>query len=87
MVFESERTTFSAVDVADNRDLAADLPLWQRMKHALTGGPQRLARLADELGANVDTLERTVRRKSALFTRVPSADGVTRIALLESRAA
>ena len=87
VIFETDRTTFSMVDVADNRDLAADLPLWQRMKHALSRGPQTLAKLADELGANVDTLDRTVRRKSAVFTRVANSDGITRIALLESRAA
>lgn len=87
VVFESQRTTFSRVDVAGNRDLAAELPLWMRMKHALSRGPQTLARLAEDLGANVETLDRTVRRKSAVFTRVPSPDGISRIALLESRAA
>lgn len=85
--FDADRTTFTRVDVADNRELAAELPLWLRMKHALTRGPQTLARLAEDLGANVDTLDRTVRRKSALFVRVPGSDGISRIGLLEGRAA
>jgi hypothetical protein len=87
IIFDGDTTTFSCVNVADNNDLAESLPLWQRMRHALNRGPLTLARLADDLGANVDTLDRTVRRKSALFTRVPSADGISRIALVERRSA
>lgn len=85
--FDEERTSFARVNVADVSELAESLPLWQRMKSALTSGPLTLARLADDLGANVDTLDRTVRRKGALFTRIASADGVTRIALVERRIA
>jgi hypothetical protein len=85
--FDAERTSFARVNVADVTELAESLPLWQRMKSALSSGPLTLARLADDLGANVDTLDRTVRRKGGLFTRVPSADGVTRIALVERRTA
>ena len=84
--FERDRIVVNAVDVRDVQELAEALPLWQRMKSALGRGPQTLARLAEDLGANVETLERTVRRKNGLFTRVPSDDGVTRIALVERRA-
>jgi len=87
VTFETDRTVFSRVAVADVTELAESLPLWQRMKSALTRGPLTLARLADELGANVDTLDRTVRRKSGMFTRVSDEDGVTRIALVERRTA
>lgn len=84
--FEANRTLVQRVDVRDVNELAEALPLWQRMKHVLNTGPKTLALLADELGANVETLDRTVRRKSAVFTRVPSSDGVTRISLVDSRA-
>jgi hypothetical protein len=80
--FAPERITVRNVDVATVDGLADALPLWQRMKTALTRGPQTLARLSDDLGANVETLDRTVRRKNGLFTRVPSTDGITRIALI-----
>jgi hypothetical protein len=76
-----------SVDVQDVQDLAESLPLWQRMKSALTRGPRTLASLAEELHANVESLDRTVRRKNGLFTRVPSSDGIARVALVESRVA
>jgi hypothetical protein len=86
--FDQDRTAFSRVNVATVSELAESLPLWQRMRHALSSGPRTLAQLAADLDANVDTLDRTVRRKSGLFTRVDRADdGVTRIALVEQRAA
>ena len=87
VAFHVDRTTFTRVNVADVNELAESLPLWQRMRSALSRGPMTLTRLAEDLGANVDTLDRTVRRKSKLFTRVPSTDGTTRIALVESRIA
>jgi hypothetical protein len=85
--FGGDRIVVSNVDVRDVQELAENLPLWARMKTALMHGPQTLARLAEDLGANVETLDRTVRRKNGLFTRVPSTDGITRIALIETRVA
>jgi hypothetical protein len=85
VTFEATRIVFARVDVADHIELAEALPIWQRLKSALTRGPQTLAWLAEDLGANVDTIDRTVRRKTELFTRVPSDDGVTRIALVHRR--
>jgi hypothetical protein len=87
IAFDAGRTVFSRINIADVHDLADSLPMWQRLQQALRTGPQTLARLAEDLGANVETLDRTVRRKSGLFTRVPSKDGISRIALLETRVA
>jgi hypothetical protein len=85
VTFMSERTVIQPVEIAKVDELADSLPLWQRMKDALTNGPRTLASLAETLEASVDTLDRTVRRKSALFTRV-SRDGIAHIALVERRA-
>jgi hypothetical protein len=85
IAFTPSTTTFTRVNVADVSELAEALPMWQRMQHRLRSGPMTLARLADELGANVETLDRTVRRKSALFVRLPGSDGITRVALAERR--
>lgn len=85
--FAGDRTCVSRVNVADIDDLATQLPLWQRMRSALAHGPLTMASLAEDLGAKVETIERTVRRKDGLFMRVSSADGVTRIALVERRSA
>jgi hypothetical protein len=83
--FDPDRIAVRNVDPVTVQAFVEDLPLWQRMKHALTPGPQTIARLAQDLGANAESLERTVRRKNGLFTRVPGPDGVARIALLEGR--
>jgi hypothetical protein len=86
--FDGDHIDVTSVDVRDVQELAESLPTWQRLKSALTRGPRTLASLAEELGANVDTLDRTVRRKTELFTRVPNPDdGITRIALVERRTA
>jgi hypothetical protein len=74
------------VDLAQVDGLADSLPVWQRMRAALNQGPRTLAALAEDLGEKVDTVDRTVRRKSQLFTKVSSTDGITRIALVERRA-
>lgn len=84
---DDARVRVSKIDVAGVEELAAQLPLWQRMKAAVAHTPQTFASLAEQLGANIETLERTVRRKTGLFTRVSGADGITRIALVERREA
>jgi len=83
--FTPERIFVRGVDLATVEGLADSLPLWLRMKHAVSRGPQTLATLADELGAKVETIDRTVRRKNGMFTRVPGTDGIARIALVETR--
>lgn len=83
---DDTRIAIDPIAVADVSELAEGLPLWQRLQGALRRGPQTLATLADDLGASVDTLDRTVRRRSGLFTRVSGSDGIRRIALVERRA-
>ena len=65
---------------------AVSLPLWQRIKSAVTHGPQTLAALAEDLDAKVDTVKKAVQRHPHMFTRVTGKDGVQRNALQERRA-
>jgi hypothetical protein len=88
--FGTERTYVSTVDLAKVDDLAPGLRLWYRVKVALQDGPPRtVAELAEELGEKVDSVDKAIKRKSAgkdpLFTRIPSPDGVAKIALVERR--
>ena len=46
---------------------------------------QAMVALAEELDAKVDSLEKAVKRKHRVFTRVDGDNGVARIALLERR--
>ena len=86
VTFQGDRTRIDRVDVAGVDELVTSLPLWLRMKDALKDGPQTLASLAADLDAPVDSIDKTVRRKSALFTKVSNfEDRVTRIALVEHR--
>ena len=87
VTFSETQTEITPTSIAVISALAEYAPLWQRMKDALTRGPLTLVDLAKELDAKVETLDRTVRRKSGLFTRVSAfKDGITRIALVERRA-
>ena len=83
--FDAERTIYTPVNVADVQDLSTSLPLWQRMKQSVANRPMTLALLSEELDANVDSIDRTVRRKDRVFARTDGSDGVARIALLERR--
>jgi hypothetical protein len=93
--FDPDRIAVRNVDATTVPAFAEKLPLWQRMRTALLRGPLTLSRLAEELGAQdtadlkrtVQSLERTVRRRNGMFTRVPGQDGITRIALVEARIA
>jgi hypothetical protein len=85
---DGSRTSVRRIDLADVDEMATKLPLWQRMAHALRGGPMTIAALAEELEAKVKTIEKAVERsKGRTFARAPGADGVSRIRLVERRAA
>lgn len=85
--FMQERTVFTRVDVADVDELAASIPLWQRIRRELTSGkPKTFSELSALLDVKVDTVEKAVKRRGAVFTRVKSDDGIHRIALVERRA-
>ena len=83
--FTADRTTLRTTNLATVPDLAEKLPLWQRVREIVKYGPLTLARLAKDLEANVETLDRTVRRRRDVFARVDGIDGVSRIALVERR--
>jgi hypothetical protein len=85
IAFDDTRTRFERIDITSVDELAEALPLWQRIRHSVQHTPQTLISLAQELGKPVDSVDKAVRRKNGMFTRVAGADGVTRIALLETR--
>ena len=67
-------------------ELADKLPLWQRLKTVLSGGPQTLAALAERLGSKVDTIDKTARRKSLVFVRLTNhPNGIAPLALVDRR--
>jgi hypothetical protein len=70
----------------DVAELAAGLPLWDRIRQALRRSPQTLAVLAEELNAKPDSLDRIVRRHKNLFKKITGSDGIHRIALVERQA-
>lgn len=86
--FADANTTIRRVNIADVDELAASLPLWQRMKHALRSGPLTAAALAGELDAKEDSIAKAGRRyEGKVFTWLSDASGTRRIALLHRGAA
>jgi hypothetical protein len=81
--FGPERTHIVRVDLAHVDELAAELPLWQRIKALVGRQPQSLAAIAEGLGAKLDSVEKAVQRKAKVFTR--TSTGL--IALVERRSA
>ena len=88
ITFTNERTTFTRVDVASVDELVTSLPIRERIRGVLkSGAPKTIAEIASIVGATKDSVEKTLKRNSKLFTRVPQTeDGIHRFALLERRA-
>jgi hypothetical protein len=85
--FDADQITVLPVDLAGVDGLADRIPLPTRIIHLLRRGPLSYAQIAEELGAKTDSVIKAVTRGTKAFTKVSGQDGVTRIALLEQRAA
>jgi hypothetical protein len=85
--FDDQRTTYTRVDIQDVAELAAAMPLWQRIIAEVRSGPKTYLQLAEALEQKVDSVEKAVKRKGGVFTRVTGPDGIHRVALLEMRPA
>ena len=87
--FTPERIQVTPADLATVEGLAERLPVPVRIAAALKRGPTTIARLADDLGAKVDTVEKALRRgEGRRFLRLlDQPDGITRWALAERRSA
>jgi hypothetical protein len=88
VTFGDERTTIAPTDLADVTELAAGLPLWQRMVGLLRTGSMTMVEMASDLDVKVDSVSKAVRRgEHKVFTRIPGPDGIYRIGLLTREAA
>jgi hypothetical protein len=84
--FTEERIHVQNVDLATVEGLAEKLPLAVRMIHLLKRGPLSFAEIANELDAKVDSVIKAATRGKS-FTKVRSADGIARLALVERQVA
>lgn len=78
---DNSRVTISRADPADDPELAAGLPVRQRMASALRHGAMPAKDLAEEIGADLETIRRTARRHKRQFTVLEGG----RLSLLEAR--
>jgi hypothetical protein len=78
------RINVRKIDLLDVEGLADRLPLASRIGGALRTGPLSYAELATRLDAKVDSIIKAVNRNN-VFVKVPSQDGIQRIALAERR--
>lgn len=81
-----DRICVESVNLADVDGLSDKLPLAMRISHALQAGPLTFAAIAERLDAKVDSVIKAVNRNTK-FTKVVGSDGVTKISLVERRAA
>jgi hypothetical protein len=79
------RVTVERVGLADVPELAERQSTRDRLRDLLQRGPLLSTMVASELGVKSDTLKKTVQRFPHLFTKHISADGETRLALVERR--
>jgi hypothetical protein len=84
LMFEDGQIAITPVNVAENEQLAARLPLGERMAHLLRRQPMTIAAIAEALDAKPDTVAKAAARGNR-FTKAPGPDGVYRIALVERR--
>lgn len=84
--FEADRTSVKRVEPATVESLAAEVPLWQRVKQIVRTNPMGFADLAEELGANLKSIEKAVQRKPHMFALVPGPGGTNKVTLIDRRA-
>lgn len=60
--FLDTQTLVEPFDVAENTELAAKLPVWQRMQKALKRGPLSVQEIAERIEAPEDTVRKTAKR-------------------------
>lgn len=65
--FTADRTYFTKSDPADSPPLAEKMTVRQRMIHLLRGGSLPIERIAEELEADLETVQRTLRRHRTTF--------------------
>ena len=81
ITFETDRTTFKGVNVADVADLAGHLTTRQRMMHLLRHGAMTPEEIATELDARLDTVKHKARQYSKQFIVIDGG----KIGLAETR--
>jgi hypothetical protein len=87
--FEPTRIRISRCDLSEQApDLAAGLPLWQRMTEALRSGPRTIIDLAEELNAKPEAIKKAAQRGNGkVFVKLEGGLGIpARLALAERRA-
>lgn len=72
-------------DLADHADLAARLPLWQRMRDLLRRGAKTTGEIAEALDVDPAAVRQTLGRRRLMFTRTSGDGEMARIGLVDLR--
>ena len=87
-VFGPGSVRIARADPASVASIASALPVWQRIKAAVSSGPLSFAEIAEETGIKEGTIRQTVnRKKNGMFTVIEGSNGLQKVALLETRRA
>jgi hypothetical protein len=79
--FSELRTHITATDLHDVPELANQVPLKDRMSHALAGGAMTYAELAEHLDESVDSVSRIARRYEGRLFTLADAGGKKQVSL------
>jgi len=84
--FDDEVTRIVRTDVRDVPEFAGQVPIKDRVAHALKAGALTYMELADVLEVDAETVGRVARRyERKLFTLLPGLDGKKRVGLADPR--
>jgi hypothetical protein len=74
--FTSQFTRFARVSVQDTPAIASDVKVWERIQALIERhGPLTFADMVEKLDIKLDTIQKTVRRKTSLFHVIPGGSG------------
>jgi hypothetical protein len=88
LTFDGDRTLIARGDVREVPDLAAEIPLKVRMVELLAPGALPMHEIVERLSSNIEAVKKAVQRDAGKrFVKLPGADGIYRIGLLQRGAA
>lgn len=84
-IFEAERTRIEPADVADAADLAAKLPLRERIAAVVRSGAKSYGEIAEMLEVEENQVRAIVSRHAEHFVRITGPSGLVRVGLSTER--
>ena len=76
LIFRSQTTSLERIDVSSVDELAAQMPLIDRLRRSLKGGAEVPKTLAEDLGVSYEAVRKTLARHPSVFVKVGKKVGL-----------